>query len=387
MKGIVPIYNKIVAEDATGFTEQDLVKNDIQADFAPINTPDISKRCNMTKCMDEIAFLAQHKKEDGVTPMYPADYDIKANWDQIKSLQGCKYCDYNEDLSKAFKSNSQKKCNPSRCKDEMMYLATYKNEDGSFVYQFNYDIEQNWNLIKTFVGGCQNCEYDDNYKLTFKQAAATKENGEFFFKAQVKSLSRVVEFIKSPSFEQNLKVYFQFDSIFRNDIDLWLYDKVFKEFRQFSVNDDNSEGKANLLNRLEITRRVKVVLDRMMPKFKEFEEALYQAEEFPLKSTYIDFATKMRVIEMYMTTYSNHLMSMYENRRYSFFNYLIYLVRPHYERIFEKQVIERWRKALSKMDADKAKIEFDVFWSDLRKKIISLFGLVWQKANETLDSL
>ena len=195
------------------------------------------------------------------------------------------------------------------------------------------------------------------------------------------------------NFGKNIEWYFKYNSIFENKIDLFLYDSVFKEFRRaefqpaltpenagLSLND---RGKQNCIDRInEVKTCLSSPLPLQLEKFKALEQKIYESEDFVGKQKYIDFSVGIRTINMYMNIYEKTLKGMYENRRVSFFNFFITLVRPQWEKFIIEEVVNRWRDALSSQNENTTRAKFKTKWNNLRTHIKEFITSVWNKSEE-----
>jgi hypothetical protein len=199
---------------------------------------------------------------------------------------------------------------------------------------------------------------------------------------------------KDEDFGKSIAWYFKYNSIFQNKVDLFLYDSVFKEFRHaefqpalltpenagLSLND---RGKQNCINRIQdVKDNLISPLPLQLEKFKALEQKIYESNDFVGKQKYIDFSVGIRTINMYMNVYEKTLKGMYENRRVSFFNFFITLVRPQWEKFIIEEVVNRWRDALSAQNENTTRAKFKTKWNNLRTHIREFIKSVWNKSEE-----
>lgn len=194
---------------------------------------------------------------------------------------------------------------------------------------------------------------------------------------------------------KNIEWFFKYNGIFENKIDLFLYDNIFKEFRraEFQPSSQSSAQNSNDRGRdycKSIIEGVKKNLIRPLPvalsKFSALEQKIYESDDFVGKQKYVDFSVGIHAINMYMSVYDKTLKGMYENRRVSFFNYFIALVRPQYEKFIIEEVVNRWRDALSAENEDTARAKFATKWKNLGKHIKEFMNSVWTKSEEIYNS-
>ncbi len=201
------------------------------------------------------------------------------------------------------------------------------------------------------------------------------------------SMGGVMDFIASPSFAKDIETYFKYQSIFNNVMDEWLFTNIFKEFKQFSPTRDNTDGKNRLQSKLQRTREFIARVENVRREMDAIERLVYALPSSSVdKPAYVDVCAGFRTIDALFTHYSPTLMAMYENRRFSFFNYLVFLVRPHYEKLVVEQVIVRWRDALRGAQVDQKREEFRVWWDGLRQKILNLATKIWEEAKKLVEN-
>lgn len=200
---------------------------------------------------------------------------------------------------------------------------------------------------------------------------------------------------KQPVMQTDLEWYYKYKSIFANNVDLLLYDVVFKEFKRpefqppsdrvMAKSDPNTMGREYCLERIRSIDNLIPLIQKAIANMVPIEKAISESEDFPKKQQFIQFFMGIRHIDMYLNVYGDTLMKMYENRRVSFFNYLISLVRPQYERFIVQEVIERWQQALSSQNYDNAKTEFRTRWWALREWIFSFITQITSGSNDVFD--
>jgi hypothetical protein len=201
------------------------------------------------------------------------------------------------------------------------------------------------------------------------------------------SMGGVMDFIASPSFAQDIETYFKYQSIFNNVMDEWLFTNIFKEFKQFSPTRNNEDGKVRLQAKMQRTREFIARVENVRSEIDAIEKKVYTIPSNNVdKAAYVDVCAGFRMIDALFAHYSPVLMAMYENRRFSFFNYLVFLVRPHYEKLVVEQVIVRWRDALRGASVDQKREEFRVWWDGLRQKILNLATKIWEEAKKLVEN-
>lgn len=199
-------------------------------------------------------------------------------------------------------------------------------------------------------------------------------------------LDGVMRFIESKTFEDDLTLYFKYQGIFDNSIDFWLFNTIFKEFRQFSDKNDNDDGRAKLEARLGVARKAIRDLAGAMASVEAFERNVHElADDDGKKLAYVDLCVGVRTLDLYLNLYKEDLMRMHEIRRVSFFNYLVYLVKPHYERIILVEVVQRWRNAFKGENVEKRKEDFRVWWDGLYGRILGLIDEVYKSADKIIE--
>jgi len=187
--------------------------------------------------------------------------------------------------------------------------------------------------------------------------------------------------------------YFKYNGIFESPVDLFLYDSIFKEFRRdefqppprlFNVSlNKNDNGREYCKSKIDKVKRMLVdALPTALAAFGKIEKEIYESKDFIGKQIYIDFCIGVRTMNMYLNVYDKSLKNMYENRRVSFFNYFIMLVRPQWEKFIMEEVVQRWRDALSSENENSTRDKFKTKWANLRKHIYKFIKNVFAKCDE-----
>ena len=191
--------------------------------------------------------------------------------------------------------------------------------------------------------------------------------------------------------QTDLEWYYKYQGIFANKLDLFLYDAVFKEFKrpEFQPPPGRPKQDLNTMGREYCKERIQSIVDLIplvkiaITNVKPIEKAISDAVDFPKKQDFIQFFMGIRHIDMYLNVYGDTLMKMYENRRVSFFNYLISLVRPQYERFIVQEVVERWKQNLSNENETSARDLFDKRWAALREWIFTFIKDIMNASDDT----
>jgi hypothetical protein len=166
------------------------------------------------------------------------------------------------------------------------------------------------------------------------------------------------------------------------------------EFQPVDKNVDkdlssNDRGKKNCSGRIEGVKNELILplpLQLESNRFKALEQKIYESDDFVGKQKYVDFSVGIHAINMYMTVYDKTLKGMYENRRVSFFNFFIILVRPQYQKFIIEEVVDRWRDALSSKNRDTTRTKFDEKWKNLGKHIREFMNTVWTKSEDIYNN-
>jgi hypothetical protein len=191
----------------------------------------------------------------------------------------------------------------------------------------------------------------------------------------------------------DLEWYFKYNGIFESPVDLFLYDSIFKEFRRDEFQPPPSVPKTSMNKndngreycKAKIDRVKRMLIDALptgINAFDKVEQQIYESRDFVGKQVYIDFCIGIRTMNMYLNVYDKSLKNMFENRRMSFFNYFIMLVRPQWEKFILEEVVQRWRDALSSENEDSTRTKFKTKWENLRKHIYKFISNVWEKCEE-----
>ena len=207
----------------------------------------------------------------------------------------------------------------------------------------------------------------------------------------------IIEYIKEDRGKgdvgTDLEWYFKYNGVFESPVDLFLYDSIFKEFRRDEFqppasvpktsNNKNDNGRDYCKSKIDRVQRMLVdALPTALSIFDKVEQQIYESQEFVGKQLYIDFCIGVRAMNMYLNVYDKALKNMYENRRVSFFNFFIMLVRPQWDKFIMQEVVHRWREALSSENENSTRSKFKTKWANLRKHIYKFIQNVWSKCDE-----
>lgn len=191
--------------------------------------------------------------------------------------------------------------------------------------------------------------------------------------------------------QTDLEWYYKYRGIFTNKLDLFFYDSVFKEFKrpEFQPPPGRPKKDLNTMGREYCKERIQSIVDLKdkiaITNVQPIEKAISDAADFPKKQDFIQFFMGIRHIDMYLNVYGDTLMKMYENRRVSFFNYLISLVRPQYERFIVQEVVERWKQNLSNENETSARDLFEQRWDALRAWIFTFIKDIMSSSDDTFN--
>lgn len=83
----------------------------------------------------------------------------------------------------------------------------------------------------------------------------------------------------------------------------------------------------------------------------------------------IDLCLGLNILHLYMNIYFEDIKELHNNRRFSFFNYLIILIKPYVQTLIFDRIAEPWKETLSSKGFERKRTEFDVFYDKIGQDI------------------
>jgi ribosome-binding factor A len=80
---------------------------------------------------------------------------------------------------------------------------------------------------------------------------------------------------------------------------------------------------------------------------------------------FIDLCIGFSVINLYLSNYFDDIKELHNSRRFSFYNFLIILLKPYVTELILNNVVTKWKRLFSSRERDKTWKEFKLAWSKI----------------------
>jgi len=211
---------------------------------------------------------------------------------------------------------------------------------------------------------------------------------------------------------KNFDMFFKYYDIVRSPLDAWFHDRDFKQFSKDG--EDSAAGLIVLKAKIKEIDDIRTELAKLtrndLPKIQNIlflatvTEEDYQsgtirhhnnASAKQMASAYvahaknkqlsyatfqaytqqfIDLTIGFTVMDMYLNTYFDKLKELHNNRRFGFFNYLIYLIKPYVTTLIFNDIVNPWKEALQSRAMNKEWSDFTTAWDRLGEMIKKIPG-------------
>jgi hypothetical protein len=93
----------------------------------------------------------------------------------------------------------------------------------------------------------------------------------------------------------------------------------------------------------------------------------------------IQYTVNLRMMDMYFNTYYKSLKDILSNRRYGFFNFLIYLIRPACEDLIIDRIGNWWKRSMSSKALNEKWESYNELWGMLGDQLIAMPGKIVER--------
>lgn len=209
---------------------------------------------------------------------------------------------------------------------------------------------------------------------------------------------------------QNFDTYFKYYDIVNSSLDSWFHSRDFAQFSPSGDKDDGLEHLKRIIsdindirgelascvhNRLIHVQRalflapsnskdyndaniVQLADSQASARAKAYVQGAKSQHSLSYESftqynqQFIDLTIGMSVMHMYLSTFFDDLKQLHNSRRFSFFNYLIYLIKPYVTSLILNDIVNPWKDALQAKQLTSDWSDFQSAWDKIGDMIHDL---------------
>jgi hypothetical protein len=170
--------------------------------------------------------------------------------------------------------------------------------------------------------------------------------------------------------ESPFEVYLKHENLM-NGWDQVIYKDILKHYRQYSeCASDNIVGEQAVRMVVNQVRDMQAELTKAIESLWAYEvDGIGETEANAQLLT--EYCVGIHMMYFYLYESTKNLKEMYDNRRFSLFNFLIVLIDPMVKNILEKEIKARWIDVTTKSTIDAKRKQFDELWKILGDAITS----------------
>jgi hypothetical protein len=252
----------------------------------------------------------------------------------------------------------------------------------------------------------------DTTRKLFRALEASKQyfdttSGNLLDMMNCKQTIAYFEANKEETLEKNFDTYFKYYDIMHSSLDQWFHSNELEKFAR-----DGMTGETYLNNLIKSIQRIRAEIkqsvndNRYLPTVQrvvflcssltkeEYEKVnLPNLPSKPLAESFItachnkqinyetfmnniqqfiDLCIGIQIMHLYFSVYFNDIKELHNSRRFSFFNFLIVLMKPYVRQLIFEKIVDPWKELMSPKGRFKDWKKFIKAWKTIGDAIKSL---------------